>query len=293
MPAPTLFPTELTVADRQPKTDRLVLKDLLNRAAGDKRLEEPVLRAAHKVLIKWAELDSAKKLTTLNETQMQGDFLAEVFGQALGYAGATDGTEVFHRQQHHEIAGETPDAVLGFFQHDQPLDPLAVVELKGPKVHLDRDRSNGRTAVGQCWDYLINSPPTCRWGIVSNYVSFRLYERSSTKQAYEHFKLQDLRNFDEFRRFYALFHRQGLIDKYLGGLPRAVALLKESSEQQRKVGDELYDNYSRNRLALIEVLHFKEKHPLHLAIEMAQRLFDRIMFIAFCEDRHLLPEKTI
>ena len=26
---------------------------------------------------------------------------------------------------------------------------------------------------------------------------------------------------------------------------------------------------------------------------MAQRLFDRIMFIAFCEDRKLLPEKTI
>ena len=26
---------------------------------------------------------------------------------------------------------------------------------------------------------------------------------------------------------------------------------------------------------------------------MAQRLFDRIMFIAFCEDRGLLPEKTI
>ena len=26
---------------------------------------------------------------------------------------------------------------------------------------------------------------------------------------------------------------------------------------------------------------------------MAQRLFDRIMFIAFCEDRQLLPEKTI
>ena len=26
---------------------------------------------------------------------------------------------------------------------------------------------------------------------------------------------------------------------------------------------------------------------------MAQRLFDRILFIAFCEDRRLLPEKTI
>lgn len=47
----------------------------------------------------------------------------------------------------------------------------AVVELKGPKTHLDRDRPAGRTAVDQCWDYLVNLPTTCRWGMVSNYIS--------------------------------------------------------------------------------------------------------------------------
>jgi hypothetical protein len=40
-------------------------------------------------------------------------------------------------------------------------------------------------------------------------------------------------------------------------------------------------------------LHLKQKYPLDAAIEMAQRLFDRIIFIAFCEARNLLPEKTI
>ena len=168
-----------------------------------------------------------------------------------------------------------------------------MIELKGPKVHLDRDRSNGRTAVAQCWDYLVNTPPECRWGIVSNIVSFRLYERASTKRAYEHFTLQSLRDFDVFKQFYVLFHRQGLIDESLLGPPRAVALLKKSTERQREVGDELYDAYSRNRTELIAELHFKQKRPLDEAIEMAQRLFDRIMFIAFCEDRQLLPEKTI
>lgn len=52
---------------------------------------------------------------------MQGDFLAEVFGNALGYAGPTDGGELWHRQQHHSIAGETPDAILGF----RPPNPIA------------------------------------------------------------------------------------------------------------------------------------------------------------------------
>ncbi len=123
--------------------------------------------------------------------------------------------------------------------------------MKGPKVHLDRDRSNGRTAVAQCWDYLVNTPPECRWGIVSNYVSFRLYERSSTKRAYEHFSLQSLRDFDVFKQFYVLFHRQGLIDESLYGPPRAVDLLKKSAERQREVGDELYKAYSENRNHLI------------------------------------------
>ncbi len=88
-----------------------------------------------------------------------------------------------------------------------------MIELKGPKVHLDRDRSNGRTAVDQCWDYLVNTPPECRWGIVSNIVSFRLYERASTKRTYEHFTLQSLRDFELFKQFYVLFHRQGLIEE--------------------------------------------------------------------------------
>jgi hypothetical protein len=105
--------------------------------------------------------------------------------------------------------------VLGFFRPAEDHKTLAVIELKGPKVHLDRDRSNGRTAVAQCWDYLVNTPPECRWGIVSNIVSFRLYERASTKRAYEHFTLQSLRDFDVFklcRMDTAIFHRTSAVE---------------------------------------------------------------------------------
>ena len=143
MPAATLFPIESPLAQRQPKTDRLILERFLKSAAKDFRLEEAELKAAHAVLLKWADLDISGRLDTLNETQVQGDFLAEVFGDALGYAGALDGKPVWHRQQHHQIAGETPDAILGFFREGEEFQPLAVVELKGPGVHLDRDRSNG------------------------------------------------------------------------------------------------------------------------------------------------------
>src|SRR3990172_6172501 len=179
----TLFPIDSAVALRQPKTDRLILARFLKDAAGDMRLDASAIKAAHAVLVKWADLESSGRRAKLNETQMQGDFLSEVFGAALGYVGPFEGKEVWHREQHYHIGDETPDAVLGFFRQTENHKPLAVIELKGPKIHLDRDRSKGRTAVAQCWDYLVNTPPECRWGIVSNIVSFRLYERASTKRA--------------------------------------------------------------------------------------------------------------
>ncbi|TXT25176.1 MAG: type II restriction enzyme and modification methylase [Planctomycetota bacterium] len=290
-----LFSVDSPVALRQPKTDRLVLSKLLKDAATDMRLDESELRAAHAVLTHWSGLERSGRLAKFNETQMQGEFLTQVFGQALGYMGPLDGKDVWHWEQHHPFSFGTPDAILGFFrQSDAMRPPLAVIELKGPDVHLDRHRSNGRTAVDQCWDYLVNTPPECRWGIVSNYVSFRLYERNSTKRVYEHFTLKELgENFDLFKQFYVLFHRQGLIDKWKLGPPRAAAMIQKTVERQREVGDQLYADYSRNRTMLIHELLFQQKRPLDDAIEMAQRLFDRIMFIAFCEDRDLLPEKTI
>ena len=70
--------------------------------------------------------------------------------------------------------------------------PVAVVELKGAMTDLDRDRSNGRTAVQQCWDYL-NALPGCPWGIVSNFRTIRLYHREKGTLSYEEFDLQELR----------------------------------------------------------------------------------------------------
>jgi hypothetical protein len=55
----------------------------------------------------------------------------------------------------------------------------------------------------------------------------------------------------------------------------------------------LYKAYSDNRTLLISELQIKQKRSQDEAVEMAQRLFDRIIFIAFCEDRRLLPEKQI
>jgi hypothetical protein len=288
-----LIGVETAVAARQPKTDRLMLARYLRDAGDDQKLDEERVTEAHTVLVKWADLETSGRLAKFKETQLQGDFLGEVFGHALEYTLWVDNAPAWHLIQHETKDRDTPDAILGQFELDHPRDPLAVIELKGPKVHLDRDRSNGRTAVDQCWDYLVNTPPACRWGIVSNVVSFRLYERDSTKRRYEHFTLQSLRDLKTFRQFYAIFRRKGLIEATAGAPPRAIELLQKSTSVQREVGDKLYDEYSKHRIRFVEHLHRELGHPVGKAIEYAQRLLDRVIFIAFCEDRGLLPPKTI
>lgn len=291
---PKFIHEDSPAAQRQPKTDLLILARLLRDESTKQFQDEEHVLRAHEVLVRWADLESSGRLAELNETQMQGSFLAEVFGEALGYTVPFEGAELFYQLQHETIApGQTPDAILGKFRQGELRTPLAVVELKGPNVHLDRDRSSGRTAVDQAWDYLINCPTSCRWAIISNIVSFRLYERDSTKRKYEHFTLQKLRDRAAFRRFYALLHRHGLVEGVLKEQPRAWRMLQATNTRQREVGNQLYEEYSQHRLHFIDHLHNELHHPLERAIEYAQRLLDRVIFIAFCEDRGLLPSGTI
>ncbi|MDP8237898.1 MAG: N-6 DNA methylase [Candidatus Hatepunaea meridiana] len=165
--------------------------------------------------------------------------------------------------------------------------------MKGPKVNLDKDRFNGRTAVQQCWDYL-NLMPECPWGIVSNIVSFRLYHRDHSPRKYELFTLQDINRKDIFDQFFYLFHKDGLLPSRISEKSRVIQLLDKSINRQEEVGDELYAHYNENRERMI--YHLTKKpfdKDLNKAIRITQKILDRIIFIAFCEDRGLLPQNSI
>ena len=134
---------------------------------------------ADEILKHWADLEHKSHLTR-KETTLDAAFLHEVFGDALGYKDATQDPNAYHLERNFTIPNVgTPDAVLGNFRSGEPPSPLVVIELKGASADLDRDRSGGRTPVQQCWDYL-NALPDCPWGIVSNFVTFRLYHRNKT-----------------------------------------------------------------------------------------------------------------
>ena len=70
-------------------------------------------------------------------------------------------------------------------------------------------------------------------------------------------------------------------------------LLRETGERQEKVSVDLYREYAERRLELIQELQGKGVTELDSAIEAAQRLLDQILFIAFAEDRGLLPHRNL
>ncbi len=245
---------------------------------------------AYAIALRWADLESSGWLAKQKETAIDTQFLDQLFGEGLGYANKTTSPDAWQLEHKIAVPGVgTADGALGDFP---AAAPRAIIELKDSLTDLDRDRSNGRTAVQQCWDYL-NATPDCPWGIVSNFSTIRLYHRTKGLFTYEEFTLQELRDRTTFNEFYALFERGGLLQSRLKQRPRTDALLETTEHRQKEVGDLLYSSYQHQRLRLIDHLMKEHDRPFDAAIAAAQKLLDRVIFIAFCEDRELMRSNAL
>lgn len=291
-PRPGLFDEQERRLERRIRRQRaLFIPRFLREAASSLQLKDEAQEKAYAIALRWADLGSNGHLPKYNETSIDTQFLDQLFGEGLGYQVKTTSPDSWQLEHKYSVPGVgIVDAALGDFPTSH--QPTVVVELKGALTDLDRDRSNGRTAVQQCWDYL-NALPNCSWGIVSNFQTIRLYYHPKGTLSYEEFSLQELRQRDRFNEFYCLFERGGLLQSRLRQQPRALELLRRTTERQNQVGEDLYKSYHSQRLRLIEHLKQKKGKSLDTAIRIAQKLLDRIIFIAFCEDRDLLNENCI
>jgi hypothetical protein len=104
--------------------------------------------------------------------------------------------------------------------------------------------------------------------------------------------LTELDDPDKFAGFYAIFHADSLLGTGMFA-QNTGWLLRETGERQEKVSVELYREYAERRVELIQELQAKGVTELDRAIEAAQRLLDRILFIAFAEGRGLLPDRNL
>ncbi|MEG3870039.1 Eco57I restriction-modification methylase domain-containing protein [Microcoleus sp. Z1_B5] len=257
----------------------------------------------------WIAALKTGTLDEIKEVSLHGSFINDIFQDILGYCSVIQGAGKaweINAEQTISDGGGSADGAIGFFTAaGNPKGKvklqgkvIAPIELKGAKNDLDRPASGrSESAVDQGWRYA-NYTPDCRWIIVSNYRELRLYHTNKTPAYYEQFFLADLADIEAFKRFYFLLCRRNFLPKNQEQTGSVIdRLLKDSDEAQEEITNKLYQEYKAIRLALVK--HFRFSGPQDIPnrdrvlIEKAQKTLDRVLFIAFCEDKGLLPRNTL
>jgi len=239
----------------------------------------------------------------VNELGLQGAFLQGVFGNILNYINLTaadeNGDYSLKSEPSTEVDATNPDGSLGVFNtaEDFDDDTLAVIELKGPKVSLDkkqkRDGKDYGTPVEQAFRYATKHDG-CKWVIVSNMIEIRLYKYERGQGYYHEFFIDQLDDLDKFKEFNYILSRDNLINPENPDKSKTFELSKRTVKHEKDISVEFYNIYKDIRVDLFE--HLKENNPdidEELLLEKAQKFLDRIIFIAFCEDKRLLPNDLL
>lgn len=235
----------------------------------------------------WAEMIRSNRVYSLKETELQWEFASKIAEGVLGYSGPASGVEYTVTSEKGILRGSV-DLALGRFGGESP-EILAPLELKGADTReLDAIMpGRNKTPVQQAWEYAMNARRV-KWVLVSNMIELRLYGFGEGTAAYEAFALDRLTEPDEYSRFMLLLSA----DNLLSG--RTLELLKESRREDKDITDKLYRDYKSLRLQLLSAVQDANKSikPLD-AIALAQKILDRVLFIAFSEDTGLLPNNTL
>jgi hypothetical protein len=239
----------------------------------------------------YAKTASTPRFAKQKETAVRQLFFEKVLGEILGYkqiGSETSYTLAFE----YPIRHGSVDVALGKFgQADVRDEIIAPFEFKGPGT-TDLDAimpGRGRSPVQQAWDYAIDAPGS-RWVLVSNCLEIRLYAFGRGRDAFESFDLQKIGDERELERLFLLLSP----DQLLGG--GTEALLRQTDNAYKDITGKLYQDYKKLRDQLIAFLTGETSGPklaMLQAIEVAQKILDRILFIAFAERTDLLPDKLL
>jgi hypothetical protein len=228
-----------------------------------------------------------KSFGKLKEEAVRPIFCTVVLEKLLGYM-TVDPEASYSLAYEKPIRRGAVDVALGRFDERAGLnDIIAPFELKGPAtIDLDAPMpGRGRSPVQQAWDYAVDAPGA-HWVLVSNCLEIRLYGFGRGREAYEVFDLARLDDEDEYARLWLMLSAERLIG---GGLDQ---LLRDSDSAYKDITNELYKQYKELRKRLIDFLRNASEGqkltPLP-AIEAAQKVLDRILFIAFAQRNDLMP----
>jgi hypothetical protein len=154
---------------------------------------------------------------------------------------------------------------------------------------------------------------TTEWLIVLDYREICLYNRNVSSLFCQRFTWNSLADLEQLKAFYFLLSRRTLLRGIANSEERSrtTHLLEESHQLESEILKNFYSHYCKIRSQLIKDfryrlqllahpvenaennLHVKAEDAIAIAIYQAQKLLNRILFVAYCEDRALLPENLI
>ncbi len=261
---------------------------LFNRKTLARHLNPAPLPAGHLAILEaWADMIRSGRIYTLKETALHGEFAAKIIEGVLGYHGPAGGADYTVATEQAILRGSA-DLALGRFGGKTP-EILAPVELKGARTrNLDAIMpGRNKSPVQQAWEYAMNTRGV-KWVLVSNMIELRLYGFGEGTTAYETFYLDRLTDPAEYARFMLLLSA----DNLLSG--RTLGLLTESRTEDKDITNRLYQDYKALRVKLIGAVQAADPAIAPPdAIAIAQKILDRVLFIAFAEDTGLLEKKTL
>ena len=279
---------------------QLFKKRRLENKARDFKIPNFKLKIAE--IEKWNKSYKEGSLQKKTESQCEQAFNQSFFEVILGYTPFPAYEYTYEPKADVEATGQKPDAVLAYFQKDgeTPNRVGAVVEIKDVNVTLDRPqkRKNPETPIQQGFRYK-GQYKRCDFVIAANFYDIRLLKDNQLD--YQQWTLDSLvdpkDDYLNFRTFYFLLCAENLLAKR--GDSRTESLLSEIRVEQSIITKKFYAEYKALRKVLIknifdnnEEARSKEKF-YEIAVEKSQKIIDRLVFVAFCEDLDLLPENTL
>ena len=236
-------------------------------------------------IVEWlASLKSG--LNKEKEESIRPAFLQRFFVDLLGYQLMGGLVWTLHHEK--GAASGRADAALGTFTNEQR-QVVAPFELKGPKTgNLDALMpGRHKSPVQQAWEYAMDLPGS-QFVLVSNCIEVRLYALGYGRAAFESWLVADLLQPEHYASFCGLLKADHLISG------ATASLLKDNAAQERDITQALYADYKNLRQELILGLHHQNPSVAFASlVRHAQKLIDRLLFIAFAESRHLLPAGAI
>jgi hypothetical protein len=278
-----------------------------------KRAIEAAIRSAplitddqRSIAARWAEVVAHPNFTKENEKPHQGAFLADILGGVFGFRQLSNalpnGTFTMKAESaSNQTAGsKTPDALLGLLSYAAE-DIRGVVELKSPGTDLDQkqQRQPRITPIEQGFGY-VSKFDGCHWVIVSDFITIRLYWAARGEAYFWSTNVAGFGDDASLRQAIALLHVTRLIGEPGTKSSPTLQLAEQSRGDEKAIADGFYKFYKSTRAHLFSALATTPAPPgvnaiahERLALQYAQTILDRLLFICFAEDTGLLPRNVL